>query len=82
MTEAEVQALIATPTDEVIAAAKEELKDYTEDLNTLGLGETIDKINSEIDEGQAVKVEQVEYIHLSDAGVQGNKKGGQRKDKK
>ena len=44
--------LIATPVDEVIAAIKEELSEYAGDLESIGLGETIDKINGEIREFQ------------------------------
>ena len=52
MTAEQVKELIATPTDEVIAATKEKLSEYSDDLDTIGLGETIDKINEEIRESQ------------------------------
>ena len=55
MTEEQVKALIATPTDEVIAVTKEELSEYSDDLDTIGLGETIDKINEEIREAQDIE---------------------------
>ena len=82
MTPAEVKELITAPTDDVLKATKEELGDYAEDLDTLGLGGTIDKINNEIDESHGVHVEQVDHIPLSDPDKSGNKRGGQRKDKK
>ena len=50
MTVEEVQELINTSTEEAIEATREELKDYADDLMTLGLSGTIDKINDEINE--------------------------------
>jgi len=55
MTAEQVKELIATPTNEVIAATKEELSEYSDDLDTIGLGETIDKINEEIREAQDIE---------------------------
>ena len=55
MTAEQVKELIATPTDEVIAVTKEELSEYSDDLDTIGLGETIDKINGEIREAQDIE---------------------------
>ena len=75
MTSDEVQALISTPTEQVIEATKEELKDYADDLNALGLGGTIDKINEEIREADGVIVEQVEHISTKPQEKQGRKKG-------
>ena len=59
MTEEQVKELIATPTDEVIAATKEELSEYSDDLDAIGLGETIDKINEEIREARDLKSETI-----------------------
>ena len=52
MTEEQVKELIATPIDAVIDATKEELREYSDDLESIELGETIDKINEEIRESQ------------------------------
>ena len=52
MTPDEVQALVKAPTEDVIAAARNELKGYSEELDTLGLNGTVDLINSEIDTAQ------------------------------
>jgi len=59
MTEEQVKGLIAKPTDEVIEATKEELSEYSEDLESVGLGETIDKINDEIRESQELDSESI-----------------------
>lgn len=70
MTAEQVQELIATPTDDVIEATKEELSEYSEDLETIGLGETIDKINEEIRESQELESE---TIPLSPSTGKGNR---------
>jgi hypothetical protein len=59
MTEKQVEELIAKPTEEVIEATKEELSDYAEDMDSIGLGATIDKINEEIRDAQELESETI-----------------------
>ncbi len=50
MTEKEVVDLLHAPIDKVVEETKNELLDYTNDIEELGLSAVIDNINSEIDE--------------------------------
>ena len=45
---AETRALVNMPLDKALELTKEELKDYAEDIEELGISATIDKINSEL----------------------------------
>lgn len=45
---AETKALVNMPLDKALELTKEELKDYAEDIEELGISATIDKINSEL----------------------------------
>jgi len=59
MTEEQVKELLEKPADEVIEATKEELSDYSDDLASMGLGSTIDKINEEIRESQELESDSI-----------------------
>lgn len=45
----ETKDLVNMPLDKALEATKEELKDYAEDIEELGVSATVDKINDEID---------------------------------
>ena len=49
MTPEEVTELISAPTEAVIAQTREELKDYADRIEAVGLGATLDEINAAID---------------------------------
>ena len=49
MTPDEVKAMVNTPLDKAIEATKEELRDYAEDIDEIGMHATVEKINEEID---------------------------------
>ena len=70
MTQEQVKELMEKPVEEVIEATREELSDYSEDMETIGLNGTIDKINDEIKEAQDTDAER---ISLSASGIKGNR---------
>lgn len=45
----DVKTLVNMPLDEALKATKEELKDYAEDIDEIGVSATIERINNEID---------------------------------
>lgn len=74
MTEEQVRELIAKPVDEVIEATQEELSEYSDDLATIGLGQTIDKINDEIREAQTLEEESISLSPQTGKGNRNKKK--------
>ena len=74
MTEEQVKELIATPTDDVIETTKEELSEYYEDMEAIGLGETIDKINDEIRGSQELESETIPLSLNAGKGNRNKKK--------
>lgn len=51
MTDAELHQLMKQPIEEVVENTKEELAEYADELDEIGFGGVVEKINSEIDKG-------------------------------
>lgn len=49
----EINAVVNTPLEKAIEATKDELKDYAEDIEEIGIPATVDKINVELDKEKA-----------------------------
>jgi len=52
MTDEQLDELMGKPVEEVIEMTKEELKDYSEDVERVGFGGTVDMINEELRNSQ------------------------------
>ena len=74
MTEEQVKELLAKPTEEVIEVTKDELSEYSNELATIGLGETIDKINDDIREAQDEDAKNTPFLSNGGRGNRNKRK--------